>query len=61
MILGGTWSAYWYNGQICSLEITRDLDVFQLTPNPLLTQNEIDAAKTAHLDYLNVQDQPHYT
>jgi hypothetical protein len=27
----------------------------------LLTQNEIDAAKTAHLDYLNVQDQQHYT
>ena len=61
MILGGTWSAYWYNGVIVSSEITRGLDIFELTPNALLTQNEIDAAKTAHLDYLNVQDQPHYT
>ena len=61
MVLGGTWSAYWYNGVIVSSEITRGLDIFELTPNALLTQNEIDAAKTAHLDYLNVQDQPHYT
>jgi hypothetical protein len=61
MVLGGSWSAYWYNGVIVSSEITRGLDIFELTPSPLLTQNEIDAAKTAHLDYLNVQDQPHYT
>jgi hypothetical protein len=61
MVLGGSWSAYWYNGVIVSSEITRGLDVFELVPNALLTQNEIDAAKTAHLDYLNVQDQPHYT
>jgi hypothetical protein len=61
MVLGGTWSAYWYNGVIVSSEITRGLDIFELTPNALLTQNEIDAAKTAHLDYLNVQDQPKYT
>jgi hypothetical protein len=26
-------------------------------PGPLLTQNEIDAAKLVHVDYLNVQDQ----
>src|SRR5581483_3830821 len=50
-----------YNGHIYSSEITRGLDVFDLMPSALLTQNEIDAAKTAHLDYLNVQDQPHYT
>jgi hypothetical protein len=61
MVLGGSWSAYWYNGVIVSSEITRGLDIFELTPSALLTQNEIDAAKTAHLDYLNVQDQPHYT
>ena len=61
MVLGGSWSAYWYNGVIVSSEITRGLDIFELTPNALMTQNEIDAAKTAHLDYLNVQDQPHYT
>ncbi|HEY2377875.1 MAG TPA: hypothetical protein VGH98_18020 [Gemmatimonadaceae bacterium] len=61
MVLGGSWSAYWYNGVIVSSEITRGLDIFELLPNALLTQNEIDAAKTAHLDYLNVQDQPRYT
>ena len=61
MVLGGSWSAYWYNGVIVSSEITRGLDIFELTPNALLTQNEIDAAKTVHVDYLNVQDQPHYT
>jgi hypothetical protein len=61
MVLGGSWSAYWYNGVIVSSEITRGLDIFELVPNALLTQNELDAAKTAHLDYLNVQDQPRYT
>jgi hypothetical protein len=61
MVEGGAWSAYWYNGVIVSSEIARGLDVLELTPNPLLTQNELDAAKTAHLDYLNVQGQPQYT
>jgi len=61
MILGGTWSAYWYNGVIASSEITRGLDLFELTPSDMLSQNEIDAAKTVHLEYLNVQDQPKFT
>jgi hypothetical protein len=61
MVEGGAWSAYWYNGVIVSSEIARGLDVFELLPNPLLTQNELDAAKTAHLDYLNVQGQPRYS
>jgi hypothetical protein len=58
MELGGSWSAYWYNGAIYSSEIVRGLDVFQLTPSPLLSQNEIDAARTVKFDYLNVQGQP---
>ena len=58
---GGTWSAYWYNGVIVSSEIARGLDILELTPSPLLTQNEIDAAKSVHLTYLNVQGQPKYT
>jgi hypothetical protein len=33
------------------------LDVFELTPTKLLTQNEIDAAKTVRLAELNVQNQ----
>ncbi|HEY9428365.1 MAG TPA: hypothetical protein VIR34_14500 [Gemmatimonadaceae bacterium] len=57
---GGTWSVYWYNGSIVSSEIARGLDVFQLTPSELLSQNEIDAARTVHLDYLNTQGQPKY-
>jgi len=61
MVEGGAWSSYWYNGVIVSSEIARGLDIFDLTPNPLLTQNELDAAKTAHIDYLNVQGQPRYT
>jgi hypothetical protein len=55
---GGYWSAYWYNGHIVGSEIARGLDVFELTPSAFLTQNEIDAAKLVHFDFLNVQDQP---
>ena len=53
----GSWSAYWYNGYIISSEIARGLDILELTPSALLTQNEIDAAKLVHFDYLNAQDQ----
>ena len=38
--------------------IARGLDIFDLVPNGLLTQNELDAAKTVHFDYFNTQDQP---
>ncbi|HEY5087952.1 MAG TPA: hypothetical protein VII66_11400, partial [Gemmatimonadaceae bacterium] len=58
MVLGGYWSAYWYNGAIVSSEIGRGLDVFELQPSAYLSQNEIDAARTVHFDYLNVQGQP---
>ncbi len=56
-MLGGDWSAYWYNGYIYASEIARGLDVFELTPSKFLTQNEIDAAKTVHVSELNVQNQ----
>ncbi|GMV10580.1 MAG: hypothetical protein AMXMBFR55_23140 [Gemmatimonadota bacterium] len=58
MQMGGSWSVYWYNGHIVSSEIARGLDIVELTPSQYLTQNEIDAAKTVHLDYLNAQGQP---
>ena len=61
MILGGDWSAYWYNGYVYGSEIARGLDVFRLTPTPNLTQHEIDAANLVHFDTLNVQNQPQYT
>jgi len=54
----GSWSAYWYNGVIVSSEIARGLDIFALQPSGFISQNEIDAAKLVHLDYLNVQGQP---
>jgi len=57
LVLGGDWSAYWYNGSIYGSEIARGLDVFQLTPTKLLTQNEIDAAKAIQVKELNVQNQ----
>jgi hypothetical protein len=57
MVSGGSWSAYWYNGVIVSSEIARGLDIYELVPNGLISKNEIDAAKTVHFDYLNVQGQ----
>jgi hypothetical protein len=55
---GGSWSAYWYNGVIVSSEIARGLDIFELTPSPFISQNEIDAAKSVHFDEFNTQGQP---
>jgi hypothetical protein len=57
LVLGGFWSAYWYNGAIYGSEIARGLDVFELTPSKFLTQNEIDAAKAVKVNELNVQNQ----
>jgi hypothetical protein len=57
IILGGFWSAYWYNGFIYGSEIARGLDIFKLTPTKFLTQNEIDAAKLVQVNELNVQNQ----
>jgi len=57
LVGAGSWSAYWYNGYIVSSEISRGLDILELQPSALLSQNEIDAAKLIHFDYLNAQDQ----
>ena len=57
LVLGGDWSAYWYNGSIYASEIARGLDIFELTPTDHLSQNEIDAAKTVQVTELNVQNQ----
>jgi hypothetical protein len=57
MISGGSWSVYWYNGMIVSSEIARGLDIYELLPSGLISQNEIDAAKTVQWDYLNAQEQ----
>ncbi len=55
--IAGSWSAYWYNGLIYSSEIARGLDILELQPSPLLTRNELDAAKLVRVESQNVQDQ----
>lgn len=60
LIGGGSWSAYWYNGYIYSSEIVRGLDVFELLPSGLISRNELEAAKTVQVPYLNVQDQQRF-
>ena len=60
MASGGFWSTYWYNGNIVGSEISRGLDIFELTPSAYLSQNEIDAAKSVRLEYLNTQGQPKF-
>src|SRR6266542_1197922 len=57
LVLGGDWSAYWYNGHIYASEIARGLDILELTPTKFLTQNEIDAAEAVRVAELNVQNQ----
>ncbi|HZF93288.1 MAG TPA: DUF305 domain-containing protein [Allosphingosinicella sp.] len=47
LVLGGHWSAYFYNGRIYGSEIVRGLDVLALTPSEHLTANEIAAAALA--------------
>jgi hypothetical protein len=61
LMLGGHWSAYWYNGRIYGSEIARGLDVFELQPSAHLSRNEIDAAKLVRMDYFNAQDQQRMT
>ncbi len=58
MVMGGSWSVYWYNGSIVSSEIARGMDVAELVSSEHLSQNEIDAAKTVHWNELNAQGQP---
>ncbi|MDJ0979438.1 MAG: DUF305 domain-containing protein [Erythrobacter sp.] len=56
LVLGGYWSAYWYNGHIYATEITRGVDVFALEPSEFLTAEEIAAAEAA--SYANTRFNP---
>ncbi|MBT8090763.1 MAG: DUF305 domain-containing protein [Gammaproteobacteria bacterium] len=47
LVVGGYWSAYWYDGRIYGTEIVRGLDVFALLPSEHLSENEIAAAAVA--------------
>ena len=42
MMMGGSWSAYWYNGVIVSSEIARGMDIYELLPSGLITENASD-------------------
>ena len=55
LVLGGFWSAYWYNGQIYGSEIARGVDIFTLKPSEYLTQNELDAAIMIRSEEMNTQ------
>ncbi|HYB94117.1 MAG TPA: hypothetical protein VEC39_04035 [Vicinamibacterales bacterium] len=57
LIIGGYWSAYWYNGNIYGAEISRGMDVFRLVPTEHLSQNEIDAAIQVRSSEFNAQNQ----
>ncbi|MEU9302458.1 hypothetical protein [Streptomyces sp. NPDC048269] len=52
--LGGSWSAYYYNGHIYSNDIAKGLDVLRLD------DWRTESAKWVWLDRLNVQSQPEY-
>jgi hypothetical protein len=61
LTLAGFWSTYWHNGYIYGSEIGRGLDVLELKPSALLTQNEIDAAKQVRFTTNNPQLQQRLT
>jgi hypothetical protein len=60
LVLGGLWSTYYYNGAVFGSEIARGFDVWGLTPNEELSENEIKAAAEVQLDRLTPQHQPRF-
>jgi len=56
--IGGSWGAYYWNGYVYSSELDRGFDVYELTPSPQLSENELAAAKLVTLKEYNPQSQP---
>jgi hypothetical protein len=54
LVLGGVWSAYWYNGKVYGSDITRGLDVFHLS-DPLVAP-----AQKVRFKRFNAQSQTSY-
>ncbi len=54
LVLGGSWSAYWYNGFIYSSDIQKGLDVL------LIADPVINRARGVRFDVFNPQTQPQY-
>jgi hypothetical protein len=61
LVLGGFWSAYWYNGHIYGSEIARGFDVFRMLPGEHVTAAEVAAAGEARLAQFNAQHQTRFT
>jgi len=57
LYVGGSWSAYWFNGRIYSSEIARGLDVLRLVPGENLSVAEIAAAEAVMSGTVNPQTQ----
>ncbi len=57
LMLGGYWSAYWYNGFVYGSEIARGLDVLELLPSEHLSENELAAARLVRQTEFNPQHQ----
>jgi hypothetical protein len=58
---GGSWGAYYWNGHVYSSELDRGFDIYELTPSPQLSANEIAAAKLVTFTQYNPQSQPKMT
>ncbi|MFB6959868.1 LVIVD repeat-containing protein [Streptomyces sp. NPDC056309] len=54
LTVGGSWSAYYYNGYIYSNDIAKGFDVLKIN------DKRTDPARKIHMDQLNVQSQPDY-
>ncbi len=61
LVLGGFWSAYWYNGNVFGSEIARGFDVFGLVPSEHLSDAEVAAAGEVQLPEFNAQHQAAFT
>lgn len=54
LVLGGSWSAYWYNGHIFSSDIQQGFDVLRVN------DPRVASAQGVEIDELNVQSQTSY-
>ena len=54
LVLGGSWSAYWYRGHVYSNDIQQGLDVLELD------DRRVDTARLTQQDELNPQSQPRF-
>lgn len=57
LVVGGSWSAYWYNGAIFSSDIQKGLDVLEID-GPVFDDPAFDAARDVRFDVFNAQSQP---